>query len=293
VALLARKSEEDRKLAAARSDLDAAQRKLSTLLGRENAAATSADRWGQWTAERDVAAAEVARLTALVGQLEADAEAARAHDDAEALQKRVAAARKHNEALAERIRAEGNRLLIELKTLMRDVAKSTLETIALNESLPESEPKVPIADFLARDTAVFPRVDLKTEDVELWSRADNGALIGNQDQVTAIDDQTGYIDANNFRIKCVQRRYRSTTYHPKEALDHPSHLFSQVRLPKFDGPGVSFDGAFMTIEAVAALDVEPPMPVTKQRRSVQTELVAIDQWPAVGVAAEADKNSAL
>jgi ubiquinone biosynthesis protein UbiJ len=76
VALFSKK-EEDR-LVAARGDLDAAQRKLATLLARENVAATSADRWSQWTAECDATAAEVARLTALVSKLEADAEAARA-----------------------------------------------------------------------------------------------------------------------------------------------------------------------------------------------------------------------
>jgi len=56
-------------VASARGDLDAAQRRLSALLARENVGSTSADRWNLWTAGRDVAAAEVARLTALVGKL--------------------------------------------------------------------------------------------------------------------------------------------------------------------------------------------------------------------------------
>jgi hypothetical protein len=173
---------------------------------------------------------------------------------------------------------------------MRDVAKTTTDTMALNANLPDGEPPIGIADFLARDTAVLPRVDLKTDELDLWVLRDSGGLVGNQDAVTAIDDDTGFFSANHMRFNCAKRRFRSTTFHPAQVSDHPGHLFALVRLPNFDGPGVAFDGAYMTIEQIAALNLDPPKTEKKSRRPVQTELTPINLWPAVGsVAASAVK----
>jgi hypothetical protein len=288
-----RKSEVERRLDGARVDLAAAEAKAKAIAAREEPALADGASYAKWRMERDAAADETQRLTKLIAALEQGAEAARAHDEAEALRKRIAAARKDSEALAERIRNEGNRLLIELRTLMRDVAKATIETTALNAMLPAGEPQIPIADFLARDTAVFPRVDLKAEELLLWVRSDHGGLIGNSDDVTAIDETSGYLDANGRRFPCVKRRFRSTTYHPAHASDHPGNLHSRVRLPSFDGPGFAFDGSFMTVEAVAAMDVEPGKAAKKPSRPIQTELAALDAWPLPGLPSEAERNEAL
>jgi hypothetical protein len=55
-------------------------------------------------------------------------------------------------------------------------------------------------------------------------------------------------------------------------------LFALVRLPNFDGPGVAFDGAFVVIEHVAALNLDPPKAEKKSRRPTQTELTPIGPW---------------
>ena len=57
MALSAKKTEGEKLLASARADFTAAQKKLATVLSREDAAASSVDRWAQWTAERDAAEA--------------------------------------------------------------------------------------------------------------------------------------------------------------------------------------------------------------------------------------------
>jgi hypothetical protein len=279
---LFRKSEIERRLDGARADLSAAEAKATAVAAREEAALVDGASYGKWRAERDVVADEInrlIRLIRLIAALQAGADAARQHDADEALRKRIASARKDSEALAARIRDDGNRLLVELKTLMRDVAKASIETDALNAALPAGELPIPIADFTARDTAVFRRLDIKTEELQLWVRSDHGGLIGNQDEVKAIDDRSGYLDANGQRFPCVKRRFRSTTYHPAQASDHPGNLHSRVRLPSFDGPDVAFDGSFMTIEAVAAMEVEPRKAANKLRRPTQTELVPLDDWP--------------
>jgi hypothetical protein len=276
--LFGRKTEAEKALDATKVDLAAARATLAEINSKEVGALANSVTFAAWSTERNAASAEIDRLERLTAALVSGAETQQRNEADAALRKRIADTRKANDALVARIRTDGPRLSTELKTLMRDVAKATIETIALNEDLPEGEAFIGIADFMARDTAVLPRVDLKTEELSLWVLRDSGGLVGNQDAVTAIDDETGYFDANGMRFKCAKRRFKSTTFHPALACDHPGHLFSLVRLPNFDGPGVSFDGAFLTIEQVAALNLDPPKADKKSRRPTQTELTPIGPW---------------
>jgi hypothetical protein len=277
--MFGRKSESEKKLDAAKVDLAAAKAKLAAINSKEAVALIDSAAFAAWSTERNAALSEVDRLERLTAGLAKGAEDQKRDEADAALRKRIADARKANDALAARIRTDGGRLLTELKTLMRDVAQATIDTNALNANLPGDEAPIAIADFLARDTAVFPRIDLKTEELELWVMRDTGNLVGNQDAVTAIDGETGYFDANNMRFKCVKRRFKSSTFHPPLAGDHPGHLFSLVRLPAFDGPGTAFDGAFLTIEHVATMSVDPPKAEKKSRRPTRTELTpVVEAW---------------
>lgn len=287
---LFRKSETEKRLNAARADLSGAQSKLSAIVaGEEKALLADGAVYKAWRADRDAAATDVEHQTQLIAVLEAGAEATRRHDADVALRGRISDARKAADELSARIQSEGRRIAAELRQLMRDAAVSTMNTMELNSILPEGEAPVPVADFLARDTAVLPRVDIRSEEVALWVRRDNGILVGDQDNVQPNDDGTGHFDANGGRFQCVKRRFRSTTFHPGIAGDHPGHLFARVRLPNFDAPGLSFDGSLMTIEAVAAMEVEPKRPPSGSRRTVETELTPLDPWPLPGMPSEAER----
>ncbi len=278
--MFGRKSESEKKLDAAKVDLAAARVKLNAIDAKEVEALGNGATFAAWNQDRNAASAEIDRLERWIAALQAGDEAQKRHSAEEAIRKRIADARKTNEVLTARIRTEGPRLSFELKALMRDVAQATIEATALNANLPDGEMPIAIADLVARDTEVFPRVEIKTEELSLWVMRDSGQLVGNQDAVTAIDDANGHFSANNMRFNCAKRRFRRTTFHPPQATDHPGHLFSLVRLPNFDRPGVAFDGAFMIIEQVAALNLDPPKSDKKSRRRTETELVPIGEWPA-------------
>jgi hypothetical protein len=189
--LFGRKTEAEKALDTTRADLAAARATLAEINSKEVGALANSVTFAAWSTERNVASAEIDRLERLTAALVSGAETQMRNEADAALRKRIADARKANDVLAERIRSDGQRLLTELKTLMRDVAKATVDTMALNASLPEGEASIGIADFMARDTAVLPRVDLKTEELDLWVLRDTGGLVGNQDAVDGIDDETG------------------------------------------------------------------------------------------------------
>ncbi|MDA9510923.1 hypothetical protein XI09_40970 [Bradyrhizobium sp. CCBAU 11386] len=279
------KREEDKRLTSARSDLDAAQRKLSTLLARESVASASADRWAQWTAERDAAQAELARCSARVGHLEAAAEAAKREAENAEILRQVEACRAKNAAVKDRIGTDGRALITGLMALARDAAEATLEAQRLNAILPPGVPPIEIGDYAARDTLSEPRRDIATTEQILWVDA-AGSPIGDPDSVVANKDgETGYVAINrSMRLTCYKRRFRSTTYHPPLALDHPGHFFQSIRLPFVDRPGTAFDGTYALIETVAAMPIElPPLP-KPSTRPLMVELTPIDPWPPAGMA---------
>jgi hypothetical protein len=284
VGLLTKK--EDRQLVAGRADLGAAQRRLSALLAREDAASASADRWALWTAERDAAAAEVARLTALVAKLEADAEAVRAEAEAEALRKRLAAARKGADDLAIRIKTDGQRIVAELLQLAREAPQQALEAKFLNANLPEGEVPVLAADILARDAGALPRENQRSREVSLWVVAGTGAIVGNQGAVISSDGITGELNSaySSMRPRCIRRKFKETVYIPSQIFDWPGALYASLKLPSFTGPGLLFDGSTLVIEDVAALDIEALLQPAKQpQRATQIEINPYHpKWPPPG-----------
>lgn len=281
---------EDKHLTSARADLDAAQRKLSALLARESVAAASADRWAQWTAERDAAQAEIARCSARVGHLEAAAEAARREAETTEILKQVEACRAKQLMIKDRMGTEGAALVAGLMVLARDAAAAALEAQRLNAILPPGVAPIEIGDHAARDTLCMPRRDITTTEQVLWVAA-SGDPVGDQGGVVA-DGDTGYIEINrSMRISCFKRRFRSTTYHPALAFDHPGFFFQSLRLPFIDRPGTAFDGTFALIETVAAMPLEPPPLPKPTTRPVMVELTPLEPWPPSGIApTEASRN---
>ncbi|MEH2482025.1 hypothetical protein V1282_005382 [Nitrobacteraceae bacterium AZCC 2146] len=278
--MFGRKSENAKRLDAAKIDVAAARVRAATIAAGEEAALENAATYAAWRTERDTATADVERLEKLIAALTAGGEAQRQHDAEEALRRRIDLARKNNAALAERIKIEGSRLSVELKALIRDAAAATLETDAINKLLPDGTPPLLDPNFIARGRPAVPRKDLEEKVLNLWVRETDGSLIGDQDRVTAVDADTGnFVVDKQFRVDCVRRKFRSTTYHPVEYAEIPEHLFANVRLPLFDRQGVDFDGARFITEHVAMLEAEPAKLEKKAaRRPTQTELAPVEPY---------------
>lgn len=294
---LLRKSESEKRLASARPDLNAARAQLAAIDTDETAALSDGVSFARWREKRAAAAAEVERLERLVAALEAGAEAARAHDEAEAMRVKRTAARKAADDLAKRIREDGQRMAAELLQLAKEAAQQALDAAALNSNLPVGEAPIPIADILARDFGTEPRQDIASREVQLWVAESTGMVIGDQDAVVSSDGIHGqvHVMGGSMRWKCVKRLHRETTFHPRTLSDWPGNLFSLIRLPRLDGPGVLFDGAYATVEAAASLDVAAVTKPAKRRpRAIQTETIPVDpNWPPADAAPdEADQNAA-
>jgi hypothetical protein len=289
MALFRKGTEEEKALAAARGDLAAAQKKLDTILGRQDAADQSQDKWDQWTAARDAATSDVTRLTALVSRLEATAEVARREAETAALLKQIETCRAANTAIASRLKDEGARAIFALMTLARDAAAAAAEAHRLNIALPDGVQPITIGAFAARDLPRLPRDVIAAEDQLLWVNA-SGVPVGDQDAVVEGGDGTGTLQINRATaMTCTKRKFRSTKFRPAFIADQAGYFFSALRLPFPDRPGVAFDGSTMVLQHVAALDVEPPPPPQLHYLPIRTELVPVDPWPPAGVLTEGDR----
>ncbi|WFT95066.1 hypothetical protein QA633_43635 [Bradyrhizobium barranii] len=289
-------SEIDKRSAAFQPELAAARRKVSELDAGKAAALADSVAFGKWSAERSAASLEVDRLTGLIETYETDAEAARRADAEAAARRETAAARKAAADLANRIRTDGARIMTELLQLTQDCAKQSLAAKALNSRLPDGEVPVPAADILARDFGAEDRKDLRSRETTLWVVADDGRIVGDQASVNSADGVTGHLHVAGagFRWKCVRRKFREVEFHPRTLPDWPGGLFQLMRLPRVDGLGYLFDGATMTPEAVADLDVAAVVAPRKKQRPTQIELVPVDPaWPPADVVGQADRNAGL
>lgn len=288
-------TETDKRVAAIRADLQAARNQLAAIDAEEAEALADSMRFATWSTKRAVAASEVDRLERLATVTESAAtETAKAEADA-AARRETAAARKEGEELGKLLHTDGVRIFSEAINLAKRCALHSLKVAALNARLPEGEPPIPAADILARDHGAEPRQDRRSREVDLWVAATTGAIIGDQDAVASEDGVHGqvHVMGGTVRWKCIKRRFRETEFHPSTIADWPGALFSLIRLPRLDAPGLLFDGAVMTPEAVAALDVAATVaPRSKPPRSTQIELIPIDPtWPPP-VTTEADDAAA-
>jgi hypothetical protein len=276
--MFGRKSEIEKRLDAAKLDVAAARTKLSAIDAREVEALADSAAFATWSAERKQAATEVDRLERLTTALASNEEDRKRHEVEAALQKRVDAAKKNNAAVAERMRMDGAKLAAALKALARDVAASQVETAAINKLLPDGTPHLIDANNLARGRPAIPRENISEKTLQLWCRATDGGLMGDQDAVVEADAGKGHLVTNGMRIDCVRREFRSVQYHPEIWSEIPEPLHALLRLPNFDRPFVDFDGQFMVEKAVAELNLDPPKADKKARRPVQTELIPTAPW---------------
>src|SRR5882672_11148589 len=221
--LFRKSTETDKRVSA---ELAAAKSNLIAIDAREAAALEDSKMFASWSAERQSAATEIDRLERLVAALVASDVASQKNEADAVARKRVDAAQKNNLAVAERLRTEYPKLVAQLKALAKDVAASQIETDAINRALPAEMPSLVDANNLVRACVAIPRQDISEKKLNLWVRATDGGLVGDQDGVVAVDGQTGHLFVNRTRIDCVKREFRSVQYHPevRREIAEPFHM---------------------------------------------------------------------
>jgi hypothetical protein len=287
--------DQNKRLELARAGLEVAESALILLAGSKAAAASGGvEAYALWRADNEAKAAERERLTIMIDSIERElSEASTADADAE-FRKRHAAQGSANAKLAGRTNADLAKVASIILTLARDHAEAALEDRRINQLLPDDLAPLVSADFLARGAPALPREVIRSERVWLWTFADSGALVGDQDSVNDLGDGRGVIpppeglaavtDGRTLRKKnCVRSLFDQITMHPEQSAERLTPLW-QMRLVDPNGPRVLFDGAeiFQPAEALAALN-RASAGMAPKERPIEVEL-----RPVQPVSANAD-----
>lgn len=279
----------EKRLSTAKADLDAARAKLAAITAAGNAASETYISYAKWRSECDEAMIEVGRLEKFIAGFEQEVAEIRRIDGLAAIQKRAAAARKSNAALAERVRVEGAKLSMQLLALIAEVAASEAEADEINRQLPDGDEHVVNADVLARGRGgLIPREVISESTESLWVYERTGALIGDQDRVQASDGGKGFLPASSTDPfegghSCVRRKFKVTKFHPAQHRVTTDSLYRVVQLPRFDGAG-NLIGRYWRSSAqhfaeaageAASASARPPAP---QLRDVETEMTPLEPW---------------
>ncbi|MCK1595870.1 hypothetical protein [Bradyrhizobium sp. 164] len=263
------------RLERARSELIENERGLAALVeAKADASKAGREAFASWKDEFDWRATEKERLTILVETLEREIAEDRGAEAKIAFRERYNRRRAANEELAQRISSELAEINAKAIALFRDLAAAAIEDAELNAALPADVEPLIGANVLARARPGQEREVISTEQVWLWTRADNGAVIGDPDGVEDLGKGRGIIRrmAPLPSIHCRKMLFEQISFHPAEATQRPN-AFWQVRLLDAEGPGIKFDGTEFSHprEVLAALDgavqASGPRP-----RPVETEI---------------------
>jgi hypothetical protein len=270
------------RIEAARAQQETVEAKLASLNSTEAAASQSTAAYVQWRADCDRQSMERERLAKLIEALEAEIVSRDVADVEATLRARYAEKLKINFDLAKQIKKELTRAREILFPLLRAVAAAAQEDMAINSKLPEDLHPLASANHLARGKSELPRTEISNNKIWLWTRADGGHLIGDQDAVEDLGNGRGRL-RHGSRLPCVQALFEKREYHPREPMVHATPLW-HMRIPYGDAPG-GFDGSLISDprRAIAALDQAVRGP--EADRPVEIELRPI---PSIGDAANAD-----
>jgi hypothetical protein len=264
------------RLDAVRAELVAVETGLTELAAAKGRASASADAFARWRQECEAKTAERERLLIQVEALEIEiAAAVAASRDAE-MRRQHAALKIVGEKLAQRIQLDIEAANNILLPLIRDVAQFEAEIRAINSSLPAGLEAIVSPDQLARAKPALPREDIGREKALLWTRAEDGGIVGDQQAVRVLRDGTGEITLyNRHPVKCVQRKFEIVEHRPAEPAERARPLWNMV-LVRPNAPGTIFDGAdLQPREILAALD-RATAPRDPRARSIEREIRPID-----------------
>lgn len=283
-----------KRLDQARADLETVERALSALASSKAEASKSAAAYAEWRADHDEKIGERERLSTLVEVLEAEVSAANGVEADAELRKRYAAKVAANAKLAARINSDLAKANAMMLALARDVARSAMEDRLMNRSLPDDLDPLVSADFLARGAPGLPAEVISSERIWLWTFAESGALVGDQDSVVDGGNGRGNVPHSDELAvltkgqlppltKCIRKPFDQITMHPPKDAERLTPLW-QIRLLDPHGPRVLFDGSdiFQPAEALAALERTVSAP---RERPIEIEL-----RPVASIRADASSN---
>jgi hypothetical protein len=278
--LLAKIPEAERRLDAAREGLAAAEAAVAAIAAREKAAINDQANYDRWQRENSAAAAEVTRLGKLVASIEEQATRESEEKAAAALRERVGSQNRANQQLARRLRDEGVKASAVLLDLMHDVAKAAAEDAAINSRLGPAD-QIPSAELIARGQPFRPRENVSEKQIELWSFASTGIACANQGDVRIDADGGGSLPSGaegRFRIRCVRRKFRKIRYREEMQPARVEPMALAARIPRFDGPGLLWDGPRISHPS-RALEIFDQLSQVVPNDDLLTELVPVGSWP--------------
>jgi hypothetical protein len=261
------------RLEKARADLAVAARALAQLETDKADASRSPKAFETWCALHRVTSAERERLTILIQLLENEAASADKDAAEDDLRRRYGEKLIANAELAKRIRNDLEKANTILLALVHDVAKSAMEDQTINASLPDDLEPLIAADFQARARPALPREHISRERVWLWTRTDNGAIVGDQDSVEDRGEGKGVIHLRSGSpIRCHQMLFEQVSDHPAEPGERPVPLW-QLRLPRANGPGLEYNGEDLRHPREVMVALEHASRASERRaRAIETEI---------------------
>lgn len=285
-----------KRLDQARADLETVEAALVALATSKAEASKSAAAYAEWRADHETKVDERDRLSTLVAALESEVAVAKGADADAELRRRHGAQAVAIQKLVARIHTDLPKANSIQLALARDVAKSELENRLINRSLPDDLKPLVSADFLARGAPALPAEVISSERIWLWTFAESGALVGDQDIVVDCGDGRGVIPhPEGLAVltegklppvkKCVRKLFDQITMHPPQDPERLTPLW-QMRLVDPNGPRVLFDGSeiLQPAEALAALNRTIANSAPRQRP------VEIELRPVASIRADGSNN---
>lgn len=247
---------------------DLKSRWRDTILAGDDAARTVLEE-GMAAAERK-AALQTERRNILI----AEHEAALARDAREEFARRHAAQKKTNEEVAAAARKVLAKVWSTVAPALVALAEARQATDLLNKAMPNGFAPLVHADDLARGAPALPREEISSKTVEQWCFKSTGNRIGDQDAVQCSMLPGGaYAPAQ----QCVKRTFRHVRYHPAESARYAPPISTELRFPRWDSPGLIFDGALVIPDGVgAALATIEESQGRKAARPIFEEFIPLD-----------------
>ncbi len=224
-------------LEAARSALDAARLRVQEVAAQKLVALQQSDSaWSAWGRQRELADAEVARLTELVARLEAEAASAEAKARSDRFRERVEKQATENAAVAECIRSELPAAWKMFASVLERIARAEIATQQLISEMPN--------DFDFGDSWIG-----NPEAATRW-RPPVSEQVLSRKLVELWVDKNGNPFVDQTRVPTVtanKRAFHEVRYVAFSPAATVPKLYSTLVVPRFDSTGepLLFDGAKM------------------------------------------------
>ena len=266
----------DKQLAAARTDLAAAETSLAAILSGEDAAAGTSKAYSEWRSAKADAEVEIARLGRFITKLTADVDAV-AKEKAATEQAALEAAADEAAEAAKLLIVEKLELMhAAVREIMTAIASSDAKIAVANRGRRPDLPPLEGAELRARRGEKLERHNISERVFEAWCYPHERRPLGpDQDALVSGSGNRGRLRSESGTAEVTRRRFREIRFLPEFAAQIPDPLASTLNIPPVrggDAPGWSpiqfaTSGTILQqIDSFAAMDAEP------DRRRPQIEI---------------------